>query len=280
MVAIASVIEPGPLIAGAIPVLMALTNGARWGLQTALAGAVTVGAVVIGYDPSSSTIVLLQIALTYFVPFGLALIVGRTGSLRLPFQLAVLVAGLSVVAVHVILDDAPARWQQLSGEIVRGWVTRLHQMGFATNEEAFSVLVAGTNWGTLAIGCLLPVMGYLFLGCWWQSLAQAPGAFGKEFQQLRLGNVLGGLTVLVVAAAFLLYVFSISVPLISALMLVAIAALMIQGLAAAHRLRARRGFGRGWLIATYLLLLVPITSPLVMLLLAGWGVADNWRRAA
>jgi hypothetical protein len=63
-------------------------------------------------------------------------------------------------------------------------------------------------------------------------------------------------------------------------MLVSIAALMIQGLAAAHRLKARRGFGRGWLIATYLLLLVPITSPLVMLLLAGWGVADNWRRAA
>jgi hypothetical protein len=59
---------------------------------------------------------------------------------------------------------------------------------------------------------------------------------------------------------------------------VAFGALSYQGLAAAHRGRARGVINRGWLAAIYVLLIVPLSMFITVILLAVWGFIDNWRR--
>jgi hypothetical protein len=118
-----------------------------------------------------------------------------------------------------------------------------------------------------------PVLGALFLGRWWDSLLRAPGAFGQEYRQLRLGVVLG----LLVTAIFLLTLVS-DAALVSSLAWVGFAALVFQGLAAAHRSKARGSLNRGWLAAIYVLLIVPISTSITVFVLALWGFADNWLR--
>ena len=66
--------------------------------------------------------------------------------------------------------------------------------------------------------------------------------------------------------------------LIDSLAWVAFAALSFQGLAAAHRSKARGRLNRGWLAAIYVLLIVPLSMSVTVLVLAIWGFADNWLR--
>ncbi len=261
--------------AGAVAVLATLARDARTGLQAVLAGAVSVGALLLGSgQPVAATIA--WIALVFAIPFCLAAIAHRTGSLRLGFQIAVLGAALVVVLIYVAMDDPVGQWQAFTAEWMRTFADQLKQMGAAFDEQAARALFARTNWGTLVVEGLLTVLSSFFLGCWWQSLAQAPGAFGKEFQQLGLGKVLGALAVVVILASFALDKLNVAAPLLNALLWIAMAVLAIQGLAAAHRFRASGRMGRGWLVATYLLLI--FAAPVMIALLAGWGVADNWRK--
>ena len=102
---------------------------------------------------------------------------------------------------------------------------------------------------------------------------RAPGAFGAEYQNLRLGIALG----VTVTVVFVL-AMALDSPLISALAWLAFVALAFQGLAAAHRSRAGGRLNRGWLAAIYLLLVVPLSMMLTMFVLAIWGFADNWLR--
>jgi hypothetical protein len=104
-------------------------------------------------------------------------------------------------------------------------------------------------------------------------LLQAPGEFGAEFRQLRLGQVLGiATTVLFVLALWLESAW------VDSLAWVALAGLAFQGLAAAHRGKARGRLNRGWLAAIYVLLLMPLSTSVTVLALAIWGFADNWLR--
>ena len=132
---------------------------------------------------------------------------------------------------------------------------------------------APAMWGALGGLTLATLFGSMLLGRWWDSLVRAPGAFGAEYRNLRLGVALG----VVVTVVFVLAIVT-NRPLISALAWVAFVALAFQGLAAAHRMRASGRLNRGWLAAIYLLLIVPLSSMLTMFVLASWGFADNWLR--
>jgi len=59
---------------------------------------------------------------------------------------------------------------------------------------------------------------------------------------------------------------------------VAVMGLALQGLATAHRRKAEGQLQRGWLVAIYVMLIVPLFSFVTVALLAGWGLADFWRR--
>jgi hypothetical protein len=139
--------------------------------------------------------------------------------------------------------------------------------------------LAATNWGTYVALWLVTILGALFVGRWWHTLLAAPGVFGQEYRQLRLGKLLGVVAFAVIVGGFTLGKLGIEWPVVDAWLWIAVAGLAFQGLAAAHKLKANGLIGRGWLIAIYVLLIVPLSTMLMIVLLAGWGLADNWQRS-
>jgi len=272
-------LSPFSVVAGAVGVFLLLSRDLRSGLQSALTGcAAVVTLLATGGQSAWSSIAI--VGLLFLAPFGLAVVMQRTGSLRWCFQIAVVGATALVIGIYVVLDDATGSWRLLAGEWGHMFADELRRAGYAMEDKTIVDLLAGTNWGTYVADWMLTMLCAVFLGCWWHSLLHAPGAFGKEFQQLRLGKAFGSLALMIVIATLVLNTYYANVPLMDALRWIAIFALAIQGLSAVHRLKASGRVGRGWLTATYVLLIVPITMVFVVMLLAGWGVADNWRRPA
>jgi hypothetical protein len=264
-------VPPLTVFVCAIPVLSVLRFDARNGLT--VAGIGTVAASWITYSLASTVMAgtFIGIALTFFGPLALGLLLKRTGSLNLCFQVAVLGIGVLLAVVHAVLPDPVGFWKPLLLQMLDS----MQQAGIKIEGDR-NVLVAGwapAMWGALGGLTLATLFGSMLLGRWWDSLVRAPGAFGAEYRNLRLGVALG----VVVTVVFVLAIVMDS-PLISALAWVAFVALAFQGLAAAHRSRAGGRLNRGWLAAIYLLLVVPLSSMLTMFVLAVWGFADNWLR--
>lgn len=260
---------PFMVLAGAIPVLTALRSNPGVGLAMAATGAVSATWMVLSLSQVAQWATAGILGL-FFSPVLLGVLLKRTGSLNLCFQVAVLGAAAGLVVVHRVLPDPAAVWI----EPLRNVVDSMAAAGLKLEGgDAMIDLWARTMWGALAALTLALVLGSLLLGCWWQSLLASPGQFGTEYRQLRLGRVLGlCITVLFVAAFF------VESALLASLAWIAFAALSFQGLAAAHSSKARGQINRGWLAAIYVLLIVPLSMSVTVVALALWGFADNWRR--
>jgi hypothetical protein len=255
---------PFMLLACAIPVLVALRINVKLGLALALLSSVP----WISVPTSAPALWLLSAAAVFFGPVLLAILLRRTGSMNLCFQLATLLCGLIVVTIHVVGPDPVKFWLRLIHEAFAAsgvepdanWQTLMQQFG-------------ASMWGLLASAVLAGVLSALFLGRWWTGLAGAEAGFGAEFRSLRLGTVLGAMVTGVFVARF----FSDS-PLVHSLIWIACFVLTLQGLAAAHRSKANGHLSPGRLTAIYVLLAVPISATVTALVLAIWGYADNWLR--
>jgi len=261
---------PFMVLAGAIPVLVALKVDSKQALVVAATAAAAAIWIVVSLAPDAPWLIAGILTLT-FGPVLLALLLKRTGSLNLCFQLAVAAIAIAVLGVHLALPDPASVWVELLKRVIESMESAgLH---FAGDTDAMIAIWSRTMWGALAALTLATLLGALFLGCWWQTLLDSPGRFGAEYRQLRLGLVLGlAVTALFVAA------FVSDSALIASLAWVAFAALSLQGLAAAHRSKAGGRLNRGWLAAIYVLLIVPLSMSITVLVLAIWGFADNWLR--
>lgn len=261
---------PFMVLAGAIPVLTVLRSNAGLGLAMAAIGAFSATWVVLSLSQAAQWVIAGIVGL-FFSPVLLGVLLKRTGSLNLCFQVAVLVGAAGLVVVHLVLPDPAAVWHELLRKVLDSMAAA--GLKVEGNTDALIEVWARTMWGALAALTLALVLGSLFLGCWWQSLVASPGRFGTEYRQLRLGRVLGlCVTVLFVSAFF------VDSALLASLAWVAFAGLSFQGLAAAHRSKARGQINRGWLAAIYVLLIVPLSMSITVLALAIWGFADNWLR--
>lgn len=265
--ALSQLMLPFTVLACAIPVLTVLRFDARLGAIAAAIGAATASAIVSALAPTVPVGTFPAIALSFFAPLALALVLKRTGSLNLCFQLAVLATGVLLVIVHVALADPVGAWKPLLTQFLDAMqATQLTP----AERDAWVTALARSMWGLLGAFALATVFGALLLGRWWESLLRPePGTFGAEYRMLRLGIALG----LVTTVLFVLAV-TLDVPLIGSLAWVGFMALTFQGLAAAHR----RRLNRGWLAAIYVLLIVPLSNLITMFVLASWGFADNWAR--
>jgi len=264
-------VPPLTVFVCAIPVLSVLRFDARNGVIVAAIGTAAASWITYSLASTVMTGTFIGIALTFFGPLALGLLLKRTGSLNLCFQVAVLGIGVLLAVVHAVLPDPVGFWKPLLLQMLDS----MQQAGLKIEGDR-NVLVAGwapAMWGALGGLTLATLFGSMLLGRWWDSLVRAPGAFGAEYRNLRLGVALG----VVVTVVFVLAIVTNSA-LISALAWVAFVALAFQGLAAAHRSRAGGRLNRGWLAAIYLLLVVPLSSMLTMFVLAVWGFADNWLR--
>jgi hypothetical protein len=261
---------PFMVLAGAIPVLAVLRSNAGLGLAMAAIGAFSATWVVLSLSQAAQW-VLAGIVGLFFSPVLLGVLLKRTGSLNLCFQVAVLAASAGLVVVHLLLPDPAGVWH----ELLRKVLDSMAAAGIKVEGDTGALIEiwARTMWGALAALTLGLVLGSLFLGCWWQSLVAAPGRFGTEYRQLRLGRVLGLCITVLFATAFF-----VESALLASLAWVAFAALSFQGLAAAHSSKARGQLNRGWLAAIYVLLIVPLSTSVTVLALAIWGFADNWLR--
>ena len=271
--ALSQLMPPFTVLACAIPVLSALRFDARIGLGVAAIGAAAASWIVYSLAPTVMPGTFVGIALMFFGPLaaGAAAEAHRLAEPVLP--------GGRAQHRRCCWQSCTSCWPIRS----RVWKPLLMQL--LDSMQTAGLKIEGDRRGArCAVGALdvgrarracawRRVFGSLLLGRWWDTLLRAPGAFGAEYRNLRLGIALG----VTVTVVFVLAMTTDS-PLISALAWVAFVALAFQGLAAAHRSRAGGRLNRGWLAAIYLLLVVPLSMMLTMFVLAIWGFADNWLR--
>jgi hypothetical protein len=250
-------LSPFAVVAGAVPVLMALQRDPRIGVVVAAIGAAAALGALLGAGVAPG--------------LALGVMLRSTASLNLCFQVAVLAIGALLIAVHVVYEDPGAVWQRWLEQATRS----LSEAGLEIDTDEVVQSLRDTMWGSYAALTLVTVLGALFLGRWWHALVAAPGAFGREFRQLRLGLWLGAAATIVIVTAVLA-----DVVMIDALAWVAVTAMAFEGLAAAHRGRAGGRFAHFWLVLIYVFLIVPPTAFIMVALLAGWGFMDNWRRTS
>ncbi len=261
---------PFAVAAGAIAVLVMQRYGFAAALAAAASASLAAGLVVLSITAPNVWLVL-AIGVVFISPVLLAYVLQSTGSLNLTFQVAVLSAGALLLGVHVAVPDPIAMWTTLLRQVLDSMATAGLQL--QGDQDEIVALWARTMWGALTALALAVVFGGVLLGRWWWSLLQAPGQFGAEYRQLRLGAILG----LAISVVFLFAVLSDSA-LASSLAWVAFAALTFQGLSAAHRQKAGGRLNRGWLAAIYVALIVPLSMSVTVFILAVWGFADNWAR--
>lgn len=254
---------------GAVPALVALVRGPRAGLAVA-AGASLLLAGAMWMIGRPAPVGLVYSAWVLGPPLALGVMLARTGSLTLCLQVSVLAAAVMLMFLHVSLGDPQTFW----APFVRDVAEEMQRRGLPMNleQDGLADTLARTLWGWVTVLTMLLAMCALFLARWWQSLPSEAGHFGAEFQQLRLGVVLGVLAAAVIGASFFM-----DRPPVDDLGRIFLGALMLVGLAAAHRFKAAGRLSGMWLWAIYVLLV--LAAPIMVAALAGWGFVDNWLRS-
>jgi hypothetical protein len=255
---------------GAVPALVTLVRGPRTGVMVA-AGATLLLAFAMWAIGRPIPVGLIYSAWVLGPPLALGLLLRRTDSLSLALQVAVLAGVGMVVLLHLTLGDPARFW----APFVRDLAEEMQRRGLPMDLEQDGLVetLAQTLWGWVTVLTVLLAMCALFLARWWQARAAGQaGQFGAEFQQLRIGVVLGGAAAVSIVASLLS-----ERPLVDDLARLFMGALMIVGLAAAHRFKAAGRLGGAWLGLIYVLLV--IVAPVTVAALAGWGFVDNWLRS-
>ncbi|HEY0681780.1 MAG TPA: hypothetical protein VGD45_05595 [Steroidobacter sp.] len=263
---------PFLVIAGAIAVLVALRFETRHAVTMAVAAGAAATWVVLSVAVVPPGWLILGIGVLFFGPMLLGWLLKKTGSLNLTFQVMLLGLAVLLIGLFAVLPDPVGLWREQIDLIVPAMERAGWQIPAGDRDMILSAW-ARTMWGSVAALSLSTVFGAVLLGRWWQSLLDSPGSFGVEYRQLRLGLALG----IAVTVLFIVALLGDSA-LTASLAWVAFAALVFQGLAAAHRSKAVGRLNRGWLVGIYVLLIMLPVASIVVFMLAVWGFLDNWLR--
>ena len=254
---------------GAVPALVVLVRSPRDGVLVA-GGASLLLALAMWTIGRPAPVGLIYSLWVLGPPLALAVLMQRSASLALCLQVAVLGGAAMVVLLHATLGDPEQFW----APFVRDLAQEMQRRGLAVDLEDDGLVetLARTLWGWVTVLTMLLAMCALFLARWWQTRVDPAGRFGAEFQQLRLGKVLGAAAAVAIAASFVS-----ERPLVDDLARLFMGALMVVGLAAAHRFKAEGRLNGAWLWAIYVMLV--LAAPVMVAALAGWGFVDNWLRS-
>ena len=154
------------------------------------------------------------------------------------------------------LDEAPVR-EQLDPVILQALEGLLDQVALASYFTVWSMIFA---------------MIAVLLARWWHAMLDNPGGFGREFRDLRMDRRVAYLTVALGVLSLL--DGNLGDGLIAILFKLSLTLYVVQGLAVAHSWVAHRNASRGWLVALYVLLVLPL--PVGVLGLAVAGFSDAW----
>lgn len=245
-------------VSGAALALVTLRRGLNEGALV-MAGATAVlagGSVALVGTPLA---VLQPLLLVWLPVLLLALVLRATVSLARTLEAGTLVAAAGVLVFHVIHPDPAAFWRGMLEQVA-------NLMGADPTGEPWqraATELAPVMTGLWAVNMLGLAVVSLLLGRWWQALLYNPGGFRAEFHDLRLELWFAGIAL--GAAAMALFM---PPGLVRDLALVLTSVFVLQALAVAHAVFARRGWHGGWLIGVYLLL------PLALRPMAALGIAD------
>lgn len=242
----------------AVLALVTLRRGFREGLLL-LAGAMAILLPIYVGLLGTPTAILQPIALTWLPVMVLAQLLRGTVSLGRTLEWAGGIAVMAVGLFYLLQGDPALFWQDLLGQLAA-------LMGADGPESAWTQAAAElaprltglwiANMLGIAVICLL-------LGRWWQAVLYNPGGFREEFYTLRLSRAFATITL-----AAVLLGFFVGPGIITDVGTVLVSLFLLQALALAHQIVARRGWHVGWLVALYVML------PLALRPVALIGLAD------
>jgi hypothetical protein len=181
------------------------------------------------------------------------------------------VLGVSMLVLVYGLYGDPAPWWFERLQLV---IPALEESGLFTQEtpaedllQDLSRLLTGMVLASLSLSVLCSVL----LARWWQALQVNPGGLRADFNALRLGHTTGLLTLGIMV--FAQFADGAASDMAAQAVMIILVPYLFAGLAVIHGLVAKKGRGRGWLIAVYVLLAI---LPQSTLLVAGGGLLDTW----
>ena len=183
-------------------------------------------------------------------------------------RVLLLAVPLGVVCALALLTALNAPLQQLAASFREMLPDLLAQMGMQLDEADRVLLLSRLDelmipvlGGVLGAMHALMALLSLMIARYWQAGLYNPGGFRQEFHQLRLPPLASiGLLVLVVLAP--------QWPSLALLSPVATVPLLLAGLALVHGVVGAKNMSKGWLVGTYVLLVLFIrfAYPLIMFL--------------
>ena len=224
-----------------------------------LFGKVTAGPLIVW-----ASIVMLAYVYHYFQSLSVAL------------QMLTVFGMVVTVLATVLYPDLQADWlrylKNLLAAIEQGpsFQAMLQNSKFNLEKaEQYLPKVASLMTGMVVSVYLLAISVMLFLGGWWQGLADDVRTFHKEFVRLNLGRALAVFTVVLAGAAWI-----IKTAIFWQLAIICLSMFFLQGLGLAHAVIGQLSRSMLGFVAVYGLLF--IAAPQMMLILASAGVLDGF----
>ncbi|MCH7743779.1 MAG: hypothetical protein IIB71_14080 [Proteobacteria bacterium] len=243
-------------LGSAIVGLVILRKGPVEGLMVLMWALMPLGITLYLIGDPSSVIALLGTAI-------LAYVLRVTVSWEITLAVAVVVSAFGSLVFELTATDVVAVIVEWYMEYMRQLAGQLQQTGELSFAEAKNSIL-----GFFAIGQAYAMLAFLVLARWWQSELYNPGAFGKEFHQIRISPVLS--TTLVFMMLFC-FVFSEQlgrwIPLLTV-------PLIVSALAFVHWVMGTRKLSGNWVFGFYLLLL--LLFQVMYPLLASLALVDSW----
>lgn len=261
----------GMVTLGALMPLLFWLSGGVLALITLRRGGVESGIVLVGATAlllpihavllGTPLAVLQPLALVWLPVMGMAWILRATLSLALTVQVGALVAVLAVAVFHGVYGDPTVFWTQTLEAVSDRLLAEPSGAGWEQAVEQLAPRLTGlwaTNVFAVAVLCLL-------LGRFWQAMLYNPGGFRSEFHELRFALwFAAGSGAMVIAG-------TIGGPgLLADLGVILGSVFVLQTIAIAHALVARRRWHKGWLVGFYLVLPL-LLRPAVLV-----GLADTF----
>ena len=264
---LALLITPLAVVSAGLVVVATLRNGAREGALVVLMS--TLALAGLGMLIFQAPLAVAGLGLLIWLPaWGLASVLGASGSLTRAMEAAVLAGFGLVVAQYLVLGEPATFWAGLMQEYMRLTL----DPSVVPEEEQRKLLAAMAGWmpGGVAASWTLAMLLALLFGRWGQALLDRPGGFGEEFRRLRTSRVWLFVLPVLLAGSMLGEGANLS----GQLYVVGMVLFLMQGLSVAHGLIALTGAGPGWLFGLYFLLIVGMPHSVTAIAVAGY--ADGW----
>jgi uncharacterized protein YybS (DUF2232 family) len=271
LLSMTGILFPLSLISGGALALLTLRLGAVQGLTVVAYG--TLVFVLISLGLFGDLRLVWEVLLTFWLPvLILAELLRRTVSLSATLGIG---GGMTVLYIALVY--------LLGGDPVPGWTAQLNQLFEAlvgiqrahnADVQDFITRLAPMMTGAQAMSVFSFGVMSLFVGRWWQARLFNPGGFRQEFHALRLGRwfawpalvILLGMSLGLSGKGGLLGQMALEMA------MVVLSLYLLQGLAVAHGVVGLMKANVGWLVALYVLMMVPQVAILVIVT----GLFDSW----